>query len=144
MIQDNQYIDAIKIVGSMLSHYDLEQEFPAFGFGAKFKSKGDTKACFPLTGRSGGSCVHGISVNFALGIYLTFKAVIIHSEMKQRVILQGVINAYRRIVPNLTFGGPSRLTPVILAALDIVKKTKLSQENQLYNVLMIITVSIHF
>ena len=69
IIQDNQYIDAIKTVGSMLSHYDLEQQFPAFGFGAKFKSKGDTKACFPLTGRSGGSCVHGISVNFALGIY---------------------------------------------------------------------------
>ena len=49
----------------MLSHYDLEQQFPAFGFGAKFKSKGDTKSCFPLTRKSSGYCVHGITVNIS-------------------------------------------------------------------------------
>ena len=55
---------------------------------------------------------------------------------------QGVINANKRLVPNLTFGGPSKLSPIIHTASDIVRKTKLSQDNQLYHVLMIITVSI--
>ena len=61
--QDNQYEDAIKTIGSMLSHYDLEQQFPAYGFGAKLKSTGETKWCFPLTGKSSKHCVHGITVN---------------------------------------------------------------------------------
>ena len=46
----------------MLSHYDLEQQFPAYGFGAKLKSAGETKWCFPLTGKSSKHCVHGITV----------------------------------------------------------------------------------
>ena len=46
----------------MLSHYDLEQQFPAYGFGAKLKSNGETKWCFPLTGKSSKHCVHGITV----------------------------------------------------------------------------------
>ena len=50
------------------------------------------------------------------------------------------MNAYRRIVPRLTFGGPSRLSPVIRSAIEAVKKTQLSQENQQYHVLLIITV----
>ena len=50
------------------------------------------------------------------------------------------MNAYRRIVPRLTFGGPSRLSPVIRSAIETVKKTQLSQENQQYHVLLIITV----
>ena len=61
--QDNQYEDAIKTMGSMLSHYDLEQQFPAYGFGAKLKSNGETKWCFPLTGKSSKHCVHGMTVN---------------------------------------------------------------------------------
>ena len=48
----------------MLSHYDLEQQFPAFGFGAKLKPNGETKFCFPLKGKSGGLSVHGIKVKF--------------------------------------------------------------------------------
>ena len=34
-MQDNEYMEAIKSMGAILSHYDLEQCFPAFGFGAK-------------------------------------------------------------------------------------------------------------
>ena len=41
----------------------MEQQFPAYGFGAKFKSNGETKWCFPLTGKSSKHCVHGIKVN---------------------------------------------------------------------------------
>ena len=50
------------------------------------------------------------------------------------------MNAYRRIVPRLTFGGPSRLSPVIRSAIETVKKTQLSQEIQQYHVFLIITV----
>ena len=56
--------------------------------------------------------------------------------------IQGLVSAYKRIVPTLTFGGPSRLSPVIRTAIETVKKTPLSQENQIYHVLLIVTVSI--
>ena len=54
---------AIRTLGGMLSHYDLEQEFAAFGFGAKMSPDTKTKHCFPLNGRRSNPYCRGISVS---------------------------------------------------------------------------------
>ena len=63
-LQENQYIDAIKTVGSTLAHYDLTQEIAAYGFGAKFAKRRKQKInnCFPLTLNSENVFTKGIKV----------------------------------------------------------------------------------
>ena len=46
--QDNEYVTAIKSVGSVLTPYDSDNQFPVFGFGAKFRHNGEVSHCFPL------------------------------------------------------------------------------------------------
>ncbi len=60
--QDNQYIEAIKTVGSVLGYYDLDQNFLAFGFGAKSKPNKRIKDCFPLDRKADNPVVKGIQV----------------------------------------------------------------------------------
>ena len=58
------------------------------------------------------------------------------------MMCQNVIEAYRKMVPRLKFSGPSRVAPVISEVTQIVAQQALpSQLNQIYHVLMIITVS---
>ena len=58
--QDNEYIEAIKTIGGLLSHYDISQEFTVYGFGAKFGRKAKTKHCFSVSE----SPVQGIQVRY--------------------------------------------------------------------------------
>ena len=55
---------------------------------------------------------------------------------------QGLMEAYNEAVPKLTLSGPSHLAPVLHHAMKHVRKHSVSQDNQEYHVLMIITVSI--
>jgi len=47
--QANSYVQAIQAIGNILSNYDSDQRFPAYGFGAKLPS-GDVSHCFALNG----------------------------------------------------------------------------------------------
>ena len=59
--QDNQYIEAMKNIGGLLSHYDTDKSFAAFGFGAKVDKK-KKKDYFPLSGSSSRLYLNGMQV----------------------------------------------------------------------------------
>ena len=48
LLQDNDYVSAIKSVATILSDYYSDQQFPAFGFGAKSPLFQGVSHCFPL------------------------------------------------------------------------------------------------
>ena len=60
--QDNQYLQAIKSVGSVLVPYDSDQMIPAFGFGAQVPSHFEVSHCFPLDLNTHKPEVYGVQV----------------------------------------------------------------------------------
>ena len=62
-LQENQYVRAIKSVGSILACYDHDQLFPVFGFGARVPHKFQgVSHCFPLNFNNEEPEVKGIQV----------------------------------------------------------------------------------
>lgn len=114
-LMNNEYVEAINIMGGMLLHHCRDDKIPLFGFGAKIKHSAcpdRVHHCFPLNGDIENSEVKGI---------------------------QGVIGAYRDVVHLLHFAGPSVFTPILSQAIKSSKNIILTQENQAYNILLIIT-----
>ena len=64
VLQDNDYVSAIKSVASILADYDSDQMFPAFGFGAKSPQFGGVSHCFPLNFNFNQPEVWGVQVIF--------------------------------------------------------------------------------
>ncbi|ELU04697.1 hypothetical protein CAPTEDRAFT_111889 [Capitella teleta] len=108
--QDNQYIEVIRMIGGMLTHYATDKSFVAYGFGAIVPGK--KRKCFPLSGNN----------------QLHVKGV------------QGIIDVYKRRVRSVQFAGPSYLAPVISEATrQVAQRLQLNQERQEYHILMIVT-----
>lgn len=55
---------------------------------------------------------------------------------------QGVTEAYTNALPTLTFAGPTCVAPVIATAADVIRDVTVTQGNQIYHVLLILTVSL--
>lgn len=51
----------------MLSNYDAEKSFAAFGFGAKYAERKRKKDAFPLSGDSDSLYLNGIQVRMDVG-----------------------------------------------------------------------------
>lgn len=49
-VYENEYVQAMIAIGKILGPYDYDQQFPAFGFGAKVKGSNEVSHCFPLNG----------------------------------------------------------------------------------------------
>ena len=60
---DNEYIYAIKSVGSVLAPYDSDQRYPCYGFGAKLPPSYQVSHCFALNGAEHNPEVVGIDVS---------------------------------------------------------------------------------
>ena len=60
-LQDNEYVHAIKAVGSVLAPYDSDQLIPAYGFGARMPD-GQVSHCFPLNFNPQRPDVYGVQV----------------------------------------------------------------------------------
>lgn len=60
-LQDNEYVRAIKAVGSVLAPYDSDQLIPAYGFGARMPD-GQVSHCFPLNFNPQRPDVYGVQV----------------------------------------------------------------------------------
>ena len=61
-LQDNEYIQAIKSVASVLAPYDSDQLIPAYGFGARLPPDGQVSHCFPLNFNFQRPEVYGVQV----------------------------------------------------------------------------------
>ncbi|XP_065827522.1 copine-3-like [Oscarella lobularis] len=110
--QMNEYVEAIQSVGSVLAPYDSDQLFPIWGFGARIPPSHAVSHCFPLTGSVDRPEVRGV---------------------------EGMVEAYRYSLANVQLYGPTIFSQILTAALHKVKRNPISQEQQLYHILLIIT-----
>ena len=62
-IQENEYVFAIKSVGSVLAPYDTDQMIPSFGFGARLPPNDQVSHCFPLNFNYHNPEVNGVQVS---------------------------------------------------------------------------------
>ena len=103
-------------MGDILQFYDSDKQFPTFGFGAKLNlgvdySEGSSQ-CFALNGN------------------------IFDPECDG---LDGVLEAYKNAIKNLQFFGPTHFNEIINTVNNMAEELKVSQENQKYIILLIIT-----
>jgi len=83
----NEYIDAIRAVGDILIYYDTDKAVPILGFGAKIPPLYDKVShCFSLV----------------QDIY--------HTEVSG---IEGILEAYRKIMPKVKFHGPTHLAEIL-------------------------------
>ena len=106
----NEYLKAIKSVGDILQYYDSDNQIPAFGFGAQIN--GQVEHCFALNGD------------------------IFHPECNG---IEGVIDAYQHAIRNVKLYGPTNFSEILNLIVTYTESLKVSQDNQKYNILLIIT-----
>ncbi|KAJ8259575.1 hypothetical protein GJAV_G00171010 [Gymnothorax javanicus] len=108
----NQYLSAIWSVGQVVQDYDTDKLFPAFGFGAQIPP--DFK----------------VSHEFALNFNPS-------SPYCQGV--QGIVEAYRMVLPQIRLYGPTNFSPIINHVARIASGAAQQGNASQYFVLLIIT-----
>ncbi|KAL9655975.1 hypothetical protein ABK040_007596 [Willaertia magna] len=110
----NEYQMAISSVGNVLSYYDSDGLFPAFGFGAKLNTTGQVSHCFALDGNPEYPYCSGV---------------------------EGILASYKQAISNVQLYGPTNFQPTIGTAVSLCKSSAMeqSQQNQKYYILLIIT-----
>ena len=68
---------AIKSVATILADYDSDQQFPAFGFGAKSPQFGGVSHCFPLNFNPSAPEVIGVQVSKILTVSVDLYCVVL-------------------------------------------------------------------
>lgn len=105
----NPYQSVIVSVGNILSSYDVDQQYPCFGFGAQVG--GSVSHCFSLNGNPANPCCVGVP---------------------------GIFAAYQQAIHTLPLSGPTFFAPVIRAITDFAFRSRSSPVLQ-YQVLLLIT-----
>ena len=108
----NPYAKAIMSAGRILAHYDSDNLFPVYGFGAKVPPNYSVNHCFPLTFSEEDVSVEG---------------------------LDGVLDVYQYALDKIIFSGPTVLSEVINKAAQEAAAKPVTQEEQNYYLLLIIT-----
>ena len=106
----NDYEKALFSVGEILLNYDSDKLVPMYGFGGKIQ--GQVNHCFPLTFNYANTEVQGLG---------------------------GMMQAYRNALTLVELSGPTLFSHVIRETVQQAEAAKVSQTNQKYFVLMIIT-----
>lgn len=106
----NQYEIALRSVLTICQHYNSSKTFEAYGFGAKLPNHQTVSAVFPLDLNRQSSSVVGIN---------------------------GVMNAYRHALQNVTLYGPTNFSPIIVEVAN--KAQKMMKTTARYQILLIIT-----
>ena len=109
----NEYLQAITEVGEILQYYDSDKKIPVFGFGAKLPPE-----------------FKHISHCFALN------KDIFDPEVKG---INEVVSVYKRACKEVTFHGPTLFSSLIHTAADYARSRPVTQENQQYYILLILT-----
>jgi hypothetical protein len=111
-LKNNQYYQALKSVGDILQYYDTDKQFPLFGFGAKLQHAQAASHCFALNGNIFDPECDGID---------------------------GVLDAYEKALKNTSLYGPTHFNQILSTVNDMCDGLEISQSNQKYMILMIIT-----
>ncbi|XP_008318940.1 copine-1 isoform X1 [Cynoglossus semilaevis] len=109
----NQYLNALWSVGQVVQDYDTDKLFPAFGFGAKLPP--DYQAAH-----------HEFALNFKPT-----------SPYCQGI--EGIVTAYRGVLPQLRLSGPTNFSPIINHVASIATGAAQANNASQYMVLLILT-----
>ena len=107
----NAYEIAIKSFGSIISYYNYEQLFLAFGFGGKFYGNPIDDHCFPLNGNPENPKISGID---------------------------GILQCYRTVLNNTHLFGPTYFH-YIIDRVNSTAKEDVIENKMNYTILMILT-----
>ena len=110
-IGENQYIQAMRAVGKILQYYDSDKAIPAYGFGGYIQNF-DTYHKFALNGDCFKPECEGI---------------------------EDIENYYMNTINKVQFSAPTNFAPIIGEIVDRLEQCEVSQWNQEYHVLMIMT-----
>jgi hypothetical protein len=89
--EPNQYEQAIRSAGGIISYYDTDKRFPCYGFGALYN--GETSHCFNLT--------------------LT--------NQREVDGIDGIMEAYKNAIKTVSLNGPTFFSPIIKKTIEDVK-----------------------
>lgn len=109
----NQYLTALWSVGQVIQHYDSDKLFPAFGFGAKLPP--DFQAAH-----------HDFALNF-------------NPTNPYCQGIEGIVEAYRRVLPTIRLSGPTNFSPIINHVASIAASAAANNSASQYCVLLILT-----
>nr|XP_042700884.1 copine-6 isoform X2 [Chrysemys picta bellii] len=84
--EPNEYLKALSAVGEICQDYDSDKKFPAFGFGARIPPNYEVS--------------HDFAINF-------------DPDNPECEWISGVIEAYKRCLPQIQLYGPTNLAPII-------------------------------
>uniref|UniRef100_A0A671TEU1 Copine-3 n=1 Tax=Sinocyclocheilus anshuiensis TaxID=1608454 RepID=A0A671TEU1_9TELE len=108
----NQYLSAIWSVGQVVQDYDTDKLFPAFGFGAQVPPNFQVSHEFPLNFNAKSPYCQGV---------------------------QGIVDAYRMVLPQIRLYGPTNFSPIINHVARIAAEAAQQTNAAQYCVLLIIT-----
>lgn len=106
----NHYQAALHSVAEILLYYDSDKMVPLYGFGGKVNKK--VNHCFPLNFNEESSEVKGLS---------------------------GIMSTYKEAISKVELSGPTLFTQVLRAAVTQAESVQISQGNQQYFILLILT-----
>uniref|UniRef100_UPI003AAA287D copine-1 n=1 Tax=Centroberyx gerrardi TaxID=166262 RepID=UPI003AAA287D len=109
----NQYLSALWSVGQVVQDYDTDKFFPAFGFGAKLPP--DFQAAH-----------HEFALNF-------------NPSNPNCQGIQGIVEAYRSVLPQIRLSGPTNFSPIINHVAAISAAAAQSNTAAQYFVLLLLT-----
>uniref|UniRef100_A0A7N8WJ62 Copine-3 n=1 Tax=Mastacembelus armatus TaxID=205130 RepID=A0A7N8WJ62_9TELE len=112
----NQYLGALWAVGQVVQDYDSDKLFPAFGFGAKLPP--EYKVSF-LT-------------NYHNKSFQSF-------GFLSPICVEGIVEAYRMVLPQLRLSGPTNFSPIINHVASISSSAAQANNASQYFVLLILT-----
>eukprot|EP00347_Sterkiella_histriomuscorum_P017569 403348833 len=109
----NQYLQAIESVGKILQYYDSDKQIPFLGFGGAFPHNPDRAShCFAVNGDIFNPEVDGI---------------------------EGVVKTYKHACQKINLYGPTFFSGVLKMIVDMAENERVSQDNQQYFILLLIT-----
>lgn len=112
-MQKNEYLKAINSVGSILQYYDSDKQIPVLGFGAEIPPYHKVaNHCFALNGNIFDPEVDGIG---------------------------GVVEIYKHAINRVNLYGPTNFSPILKIVNQMTEQMNCSQQDQKYNILLIIT-----
>lgn len=112
-MQGNQYYNALSSVGNILQYYDSDKEIPLYGFGASINPVANRAShCFALNGN------------------------IFEPECNG---LEGVLDSYKNAIQKVQLYGPTHFQQIIGEINERCEQAEISQYNQEYHILLIIT-----
>jgi len=108
----NLYQCALKSVGQIVIDYDTDKIVPCYGFGAKLPGQNVANHCFPLSLNQENPHAYGVA---------------------------GMMELYRYALRAILLSGPTLFSGILQQAIHQCSKESISQQNQHYSILLILT-----